>query len=318
MVAGGGALGFVFPGQGSQYVGMGQEWAESFPVARETYEEADSTLGFSLSELCWRGPEDELQLTANTQPAILATSVAIQRVVAEHDLTPVVVAGHSLGEYSALVAAGCLSFADALRLVRRRGELMQEAVPVGVGAMAAVMGLEAEVVAAIAAEAKEDQVCDVANYNAPIQTVVAGHREAVERAVEMAEARDAMRAVMLPVSAPFHSALMRPAREGLAPELEATTFGAPEPPVVTNIDAQPATTGEAARQALVRQIDGPVRWVESIRWMVDVGGVDTVLEIGPRAVLSGLIRRISPGVVAKSFSEPKGLEKYLAASEAGE
>ncbi|MGB6851494.1 MAG: ACP S-malonyltransferase [Thermoanaerobaculia bacterium] len=317
MVAAGGAVGFVFPGQGSQYVGMGQDWAETFPAAREAFAEADSTLGFSLSELCWQGPEEELQLTANTQPAILATSVAIQRVVADHGLAPVVVAGHSLGEYSALVTAGCLSFADALRLVRRRGELMQEAVPVGIGAMAAIMGLEAEVVAAIAAEAKEDQVCDVANYTAPIQTVVAGHREAVERAVEMAEARDAMRAVMLPVSAPFHSALMRPARDGLTPELEAVPFADPQPPVVTNIDAVPVTTGEAARQALVRQIDGPVRWVESIRWMADEGGVETFLEIGPRAVLSGLIRRITPGVVAKSFSEPKGMQKYLDTSGEG-
>ena len=317
MVGAGGAVGFVFPGQGSQYVGMGQAWAESFPAAREAFAEADSILGMALSELCWQGPEEELQLTANTQPAILATSVAIQRVVAEHDLAPVVVAGHSLGEYSALVTAGCLSFADALRLVRRRGELMQEAVPVGVGAMAAIMGLEAEEVAAIAAEAKEDQICDVANYNAPIQTVVAGHRQAVERAVEMAEARGAMRAVMLPVSAPFHSALMRPARDGLAPELEAASFAAPQLPAVTNIDAVPATTGEAARQALVRQIDGPVRWVESIRWMVDEGGVGTFLEVGPRAVLSGLIRRITPGVVAKSFSEPKGLEKYLDGSGVG-
>lgn len=317
MVAAGGAVGFVFPGQGSQYVGMGQAWAESFSTAREAFAEADSILGMALSELCWQGPEEELQLTANTQPAILATSVAIQRVVAEHDLAPVVVAGHSLGEYSALVTAGCLSFADALRLVRRRGELMQEAVPVGVGAMAAIMGLEAEAVAAIAAAAKEDQICDVANYNAPNQTVVAGHLQAVERAVEAAEAGGAMRAVMLPVSAPFHSALMRPARDGLAPELEAASFAAPQLPVVTNIDAEPVTTGEAAREALVRQIDGPVRWVESIRWMVEKGGVGTFLEVGPRAVLSGLIRRITPGVVAKSFSEPKGLEKYLDGSGAG-
>jgi [acyl-carrier-protein] S-malonyltransferase len=317
MVAAQDAIGFVFPGQGSQFVGMGQDWAADFPAAREAFEEADSTLGFSLSELCWQGPEEELQLTANTQPAILATSVAIHRVVAAHGIEPVVVAGHSLGEYSALVAAGCLSFADALRLVRRRGELMQEAVPVGVGAMAAIMGLEAEVVAEIAVEARRDQICDVANYNAPVQTVVAGHRQAVERAVEMAEAREAMRAVMLPVSAPFHSALMRPAREGLAPELEAASFADPQVPVVTNIDAAPVTTGDAAREALVRQIDGPVRWVESIRWMVDKGMVGTFLEIGPRAVLSGLIRRITPGVLAKSFSEPKGMQKYLEGGGAG-
>ncbi len=302
---------FVFPGQGSQAVGMGRAWAEEFEVARRSFEEADEVLGFPLSELCWQGPEDELQLTANTQPAILATSVAIHRVVSDQGLRPVVMAGHSLGEYSALVAAGSLSFGDALALVRKRGELMQQAVPVGEGAMAAIMGLEAEAVAKIAAEAAGDQECAIANYNAPIQTVIAGHTGAVERAVTLAKERGARRALMLPVSAPFHSPLMRPAREELAPLLAAVRFADPQVPVVSNIDARPLTAGEAARDALARQVDGPVLWVESVRWMVDEMGVERFLEIGPGNVLSGLIRRIVPGVESASAAEPEALGRLL-------
>ncbi len=302
---------FVFPGQGSQAVGMGRAWAEEFEVARRSFEEADEVLGFPLSELCWQGPEDELQLTANTQPAILATSVAIHRVVSDRGLRPVVMAGHSLGEYSALVAAGSLSFGDALALVRKRGELMQQAVPVGEGAMAAIMGLEAEAVAKIAAEAAGDQECAIANYNAPIQTVIAGHTGAVERAVTLAKERGARRALMLPVSAPFHSPLMRPAREELAPLLAAVRFADPQVPVVSNIDARPLTAGEAARDALARQVDGPVLWVESVRWMVDEMGVERFLEIGPGSVLSGLIRRIVPGVESTSAAEPEALGRLL-------
>ncbi|MEE8278664.1 MAG: ACP S-malonyltransferase [Thermoanaerobaculia bacterium] len=302
---------FVFPGQGSQAVGMGRAWAEEFEVARRSFEEADEVLGFPLSELCWQGPEDELQLTANTQPAILATSVAIHRVVSDQGLRPVVMAGHSLGEYSALVAAGSLSFGDALALVRKRGELMQQAVPVGEGAMAAIMGLEAEAVAKIAAEAAGDQECAIANYNAPIQTVIAGHTGAVERAVTLAKERGARRALMLPVSAPFHSPLMRPAREELAPLLAAVRFADPQVPVVSNIDARPLTAGEAARDALARQVDGPVLWVESVRWMVDEMGVERFLEIGPGNVLSGLIRRIVPGVESSSAAEPEALGRLL-------
>ena len=294
-------------------VGMGKSWAERFESAREVFGEADEALGFPLSELCWEGPEEELRLTANTQPAILTTSVAIWRVVAENGWSPAVVAGHSLGEYTALVVAGSLTFADALALVRRRGELMQEAVPVGQGAMAAILGIDADVVAEIAAQAAEDQVCAVANFNAPIQTVIAGHREAVERAIALAKGRGARRAVTLPVSAPFHSPLMKPAREALRPALESTAFADPAIPVVTNIDAQPVTAGSAAREALIRQVDGPVRWFESVCWMAEKAGVDTFIEIGPGAVLTGLMRRIVPEVEAKSISEPETLDKVSAA-----
>ena len=234
---------FVFPGQGSQAVGMGRAWAESFPIARDTFAEADRALDLELTRLCWEGPAEDLQLTANTQPAIMATSVAIYRVLASLDQAPSFVAGHSLGEYSALVAAGSLEFADALRLVRKRGELMQEAVPVGVGAMAAILGVDAELVATAAAEATAaaptGEVCTVANFNAPIQTVIAGHRGVVESAVELVKERGARRAIMLPVSAPFHSPLMRPAREALEPFLAATEFADPEVPVVTNSTPDP-------------------------------------------------------------------------------
>ncbi|HET9211850.1 MAG TPA: ACP S-malonyltransferase, partial [Thermoanaerobaculia bacterium] len=254
-------LAFVFPGQGSQKVGMVKAWADASPQARSAFEEADAALGFPLSRLCWEGPEEELNLTANTQPALVAASIAVLRALAAMapELTPVAVAGHSLGEYSALVAAGALDFADALRLVRRRGELMQEAVPVGKGAMAAIIGLDPDAIAGIAADAAasgdQPEVCSVANLNGPGQTVIAGDKGAVDRAVVLAKERGARKATLLPVSAPFHSPLMRPAREGMAPLLAATTFKDPRIPVVTNVDAAPVTTGEAARDALVRQID---------------------------------------------------------------
>jgi [acyl-carrier-protein] S-malonyltransferase len=306
-----GPLAWVFPGQGSQRVGMGKSWAQTFEEAAAAFREADRVLGFPLSALCWQGPEDELQLTVNQQPAILTVSVAIQRVLAARGLAPAVVAGHSLGEYSALVAAGTLVFADALRLVRRRGELMQEAVPVGTGAMAAVLGLDAEAVAALAAEAGEGDVCTVANLNAPEQTVIAGHRGAVERAVALASSRGAKRALMLPVSAPFHSPLMAPAREALRPLLEATSFAEPRVPVVTNVDARPARTGEQAREALVRQVDAPVRWVESVRWMAERERVGRWLEVGPGTVLAGMIRRIVPSARPLSVGEAERLDELL-------
>ncbi|MFQ5348889.1 MAG: ACP S-malonyltransferase [Thermoanaerobaculia bacterium] len=306
---------FIFPGQGSQKVGMGRAWAEESPAARVAFAEADEALGFALSRLCWEGPEEELQLTANTQPAILTVSVAAWRAAAEAGLAPQVVAGHSLGEYSALVAAGALTFADALRLVRRRGELMQEAVPVGVGAMAAVIGLPAAEVELIARQAADDEVCAVANYNAPIQTVVAGHRPAVERAVELARERGAKRALLLPVSAPFHCELMRPARQALTPLLEATQFHDPQVPVMTNVDAAPVTTVAAARQALARQVDSPVRWVASIERMIAEHSVERFLEVGPGAVLTGLMRRIARGVETASLAEPAALEGMLAAAK---
>ncbi len=307
--------GFIFPGQGSQKVGMGRAWRDASATARAAFEEADGALGFALSRLCFEGPEEELQLTANTQPAILAVSVAAWRAAADGGLAPAVVAGHSLGEYSALVAAGTLAFADALRLVRRRGELMQEAVPVGVGAMAAIIGMPAEDVESIALQAAGDEVCAVANYNAPIQTVVAGHRQAVERAVMLATEGGAKRALLLPVSAPFHCELMRPAREALRPLLEATEFRDPRVPVMTNVDAAPATTGTAARAALVRQVDSPVRWVESVERMVADHGVERFIEIGPGSVLTGLMRRIARSAEAASLAEPAALEALLAAAK---
>ncbi|HEY4597760.1 MAG TPA: ACP S-malonyltransferase, partial [Thermoanaerobaculia bacterium] len=238
-------LAFVFPGQGSQKVGMVKAWADASPQARATFEEADEALGFPLSRLCWEGPEEELNLTANTQPALVAAAIAVLRALAAlaPELRPVAVAGHSLGEYSALVAAGALDFADALRLVRRRGELMQEAVPVGKGAMAAIIGLDPETIAAVAADASQGEVCAVANLNGPAQTVIAGDKGAVDRAVALAKERGARKATLLAVSAPFHSPLMRPAREGMTPLLAAAAFRDSQVPVVTNVDAAPATTG---------------------------------------------------------------------------
>ncbi len=306
-----GAVAFVFPGQGSQKVGMGRAWADAFPESRAAFEEADAALP-GLSRLCWEGPAEELQLTANTQPAILATSVAIHRAIAARLPEPALVAGHSLGEYSALVASGALAFGDALRLVRRRGELMQAAVPVGEGAMAAILGLDAAAVEEVAAAAATgDEHCGVANYNEPRQTVVAGHRRAVERAAALASERGAKRALLLPVSAPFHSRLMAPARIGLTPLLEATPFEDPRMPVVTNVDARPLRDGAGARAALVRQVDSPVRWVESVEWMAGEGGVETFVEVGPGAVLSGLVRRISPPSRTLSLAEPDKLGELL-------
>ncbi len=305
-------IGFIFPGQGSQKVGMGHDWAEAFSAARETFEEADDVLGFSLSKLCWEGPEEDLQLTANTQPAILACSVAMHRAIAEGGLEPVAMAGHSLGEYSALVAAGALDFATALGLVRRRGELMQEAVPVGEGAMAAIMGLDADAVQGVARDAAGDEVCAVANLNSQLQTVIAGHRGAVERAVPLAKERGARIAKLLPVSAPFHSPLMRPAREALEPLLADADFSDPKVPVVTNVDAAPVTLGEAARDALARQVDGPVRWVESIQWMIGPGTVDTLLEVGFGKVLTGLGKRIEKSVAWKPLPAPTAISDLLA------
>ena len=311
-------LAFVFPGQGSQKVGMGRVWAEASPEARRTFEEADEALGFPLSKLCWEGPEEELNLTANTQPALVAAAIAVYRALGAlaPELAPVAVAGHSLGEYSALVAAGALGFADALRLVRRRGELMQEAVPVGQGAMAAIIGLDPEAIAGIAADAATaEEVCAVANYNGPSQTVIAGSKGAVDRAVVLAKERGARKATLLAVSAPFHSPLMRPAREGMAPLLAATEFRDPRVPVVTNVDAAPVASGDAARDALVRQIDSPVRWVESILLMEEELGVEAFVEVGPGNVLSGLNRRIVKAARSTAVTDPDHLKQLLAETE---
>ncbi len=287
-----GKLAFIFPGQGSQHAGMGLELSEKFSAGREVFESADEAIGFKLSELCFRGPEEELQLTANTQPSILTASVAAFRVISEKGVKPDVVAGHSLGEYSALVAAGALSLQDAVRLVRRRGQFMQEAVPVGVGAMAAILGIDATRVSEACAVAAQDQVCAPANFNSPTQIVIAGHLAAVERAVEECKARGARRAMMLKVSAPFHSSLMMPAQENMAPLLNETLFNALSCPVINNVDAAVVTDGDAARQALIRQISSPVRWTESVFRMFDLG-VETFVEIGPGKVLIGLIKAIA-------------------------
>ncbi|MCI0336350.1 MAG: ACP S-malonyltransferase [Acidobacteria bacterium] len=287
-----GKTAFIFPGQGSQHAGMGRELAQAFPAAHAVFDEADRALGFSLSSLCFNGPEETLQLTASTQPAILAVSVAAYRLLSERGINPDFVAGHSLGEYSALVAAGALSLSDAVRLVRRRGELMQEAVPLGTGAMAAVLGIDASRVSEACAAAARDQICAPANFNSQTQIVIAGHKEAVERAVEECKTRGAKRVIMLKVSAPFHSALMLPVQEKMAELLEATTFNDLSFPIINNVDAEFVTAGAQARGALIRQISAPVRWAESVMYMLDQG-VDTFVEVGPGKVLTGLVKAIA-------------------------
>ncbi len=306
-------IAFLFPGQGSQSVGMGRVWAEAFPRARHAFEEADDALSFHLTRLSWEGPEEELQLTENTQPAILACSIALCAVVREAGLEPAAVAGHSLGEYSALVAASALDFGAALGLVKNRGRFMQEAVPAGEGAMAAIMGFEAGAVGELVDEvsAGEAAVCAVANYNSPLQTVISGHAAPVERATELARERGAKKAKLLPVSAPFHSPLMRPARERLEPLLEQAAFRDPAVPVISNVDAAPVETGEAARDALARQVDSPVRWVDSIRRMLD-DGVEVFVETGPGNVLTGLGRRIEREAKWYALPKPEALDKLLA------
>ena len=292
-------LALLFPGQGSQSVGMGKSLSEASEPARTVFEEADRVLGFSLSKLCFEGPEEQLRLTANTQPAILTHSIAaladLRARFPEKLEGAVFAAGHSLGEYSAGVAAGSFSFADAVVLVRARGTFMQEAVPAGVGAMAAIVGLEPGAVDAACREAAQGETVAPANYNSPEQTLIAGHAAAVARASEGCLARGAKRAIALPVSAPFHCALMSPARDRMKPLLEATVFTDAAMPVVTNVDAAPETSGEKLRDALVRQIDSPVRWVETVQRLAREG-VDRALEIGPGNVLAGLVRRIEKSI----------------------
>jgi [acyl-carrier-protein] S-malonyltransferase len=285
-------LAFIFPGQGSQRAGMGRDLTENDPAARAAFEEADRALGFGLSDLCFNGPDEDLQLTANTQPAILTASVAAFRALSEKGFKPDFVAGHSLGEYSALVAAGALNLSDAARLVRRRGELMQEAVPVGVGAMAAILGIEASKVADACEAAAQGRVCAPANFNSPEQVVIAGHKEAVERAVEECKARGARRAMMLKVSAPFHSALMKPAQEKMIEPLNATPFNNLSFPIVNNVDAEIVTGGSQSRDALIRQISAPVRWTEIVMKMFEEGA-ETFVEVGPGKVLIGLVKAIA-------------------------
>lgn len=289
-------IAFVFPGQGSQYPGMGKDLVENFPQARLVFEEANDALGMDLAKLCFEGPEEDLKLTANTQPAIVTSSVAALQVLREETgLVPDFVAGHSLGEYAALVCAGALDFADAVRTVRQRGTFMQDAVPVGVGTMAAIIGLDAQVVDEVCGEVALDQVVAPANYNSPGQIVIAGHVAAVERAMALAKERGAKRALPLPVSAPFHCQLMEPAARQLESVLAGIAVETLSCPVVSNVEAKANSDVDAVRQLLVKQVYSPVRWEESVRNMVDAG-VDRFIEIGPGKVLSGLIKRIAKGV----------------------
>jgi [acyl-carrier-protein] S-malonyltransferase len=309
---------FVFPGQGAQKVGMGQSLAAEFAVCRDTFAEADAALGESLSGLCFEGPEERLLLTENTQPAILAMSVAVARLAQSHGIEASFAAGHSLGEYSAHVVAGTLSFEDALRTVRRRGQYMQEAVPVGSGAMAALLGLGADAVAdaCAAAAAESGQIVSPANLNAPGQVVIAGHTAAVTLAGEKAKVLGAKRVIPLAVSAPFHCALMKPAELRLAPELRALVSHAPRIPVVANVDAQPKRGASDAIEALVQQVSAPVRWEDVVRRLI-AEGVTTFVELGPGSVLSGLIRKIDRGARTMNIENAEGLQAALSQLEAG-
>jgi [acyl-carrier-protein] S-malonyltransferase len=305
-----GKLAFLFPGQASQYPGMGRDLAEKFPESKAVFDEADAALGFSLSKLCFEGSEETLKQTENTQPAILTVSTAAYRALEKQGITPDFVAGHSLGEYSALVAAGALKFSTAVKLVRGRGRYMQEAVPSGEGAMAAVLGLSPADVAEICKKAAEDEVVSPANMNSPEQTVISGSATAVKRAVEIASQSGAKRAVILPVSAPFHCAMMMPAQQRLESDLRAAHFSNLKFPLITNVDAEAITTGEEARDALIRQVTNPVRWLESIRDMID-SGVTVFVEVGPGKVLTGLLRQIDRSVRVFNVEDSATLRSTL-------
>ena len=301
-------IAFLFPGQGSQYAGMGKSLAEAYPAARAVFEEANDALRFALSRLCLEGPEEELKRTENTQPALLAVSTAALRVLEERGLRPDYVAGHSLGEYSALVAAEGLQFGDAVRLVRQRGRYMQEAVPAGVGAMAALLKLPAGALDAVLEQAAQGEVVSAANFNSPDQVVIAGHAGAVARAMELAKAAGAKRAVPLPVSAPFHCALMRPAQEKMKTELDAAPFGELRCPLINNWQAREIHTGGEAREGLYQQIPNPVRWLETVRYLA-AQGVEQFVEVGAGGVLTGLLRNIDPNLKGVRFGEAGDLEK---------
>ncbi|HEX4036489.1 MAG TPA: ACP S-malonyltransferase [Acidobacteriaceae bacterium] len=304
---------FLFPGQNSQYAGMGRDLAEKFPAARRTFDEADAALGFSISNLCFDGPEDQLKLTEYQQPAICTVSVAALRVLAEYGIAPSLVAGHSLGEYAANVAAGSLDFADAVRTVRQRGKFMQEAVPAGQGAMAAVLGLSSEQTARACddAAAETRNIVSAANFNSSEQTVISGEAPAVARAAELSKERGAKRVVMLNVSAPFHCALMQPAQDRLAELLRGLTFRDTTVPLCVNVDARLETDGEKLREALIRQVTGAVRWVESMRLLIGQGP-KAFIEAGPGKVLSGLMRQIDRGQTCVNVEDGASLEKLLA------
>jgi [acyl-carrier-protein] S-malonyltransferase len=303
-------IAFLFPGQGSQAVGMGKELAEKYPIARQTFDEANDALGYKLSQLCFEGPEEKLRMTEITQPAILSASIAAWRVLNEKGLTPRFVAGHSLGEYSAHVAAGTISFADAVRTVRNRGKYMQEAVPVGVGAMAAILGMDLEKVTAVCSDASQGEVCEPANINSPEQIVISGHASAVERAIKLADERGAKRAKLLPVSAPFHCSLMKPAQDRLANDLRSIKFQSPGIPVVCNVDADSVEDAERSRDALLRQVTGSVKWDQSMRLLVSKG-VQTFVELGPGKVLCGLMRQIDRSRTCLNVADEASLLKTL-------
>jgi len=289
---------------------MGKELAEKHAVANQTFQEADDALGFKLSRLCFEGPEDELRLTENTQPAILTASIAAWRVLDQKGFRPDFAAGHSLGEYSAHVAVGTIAFSDAVRAVRNRGKYMQEAVPVGTGSMAAILGMPFDDVTVVCGDAAQGEVCEPANVNSPEQVVISGHTAAVERAAKLADQRGAKRAKVLPVSAPFHCSLMRPAQDRLAADLGKLSFSPPRVPVVSNVDARPVEDAEGARDALVRQVTGSVRWSESMAWLAG-RGVQTFIELGPGKVLCGLMRQIDRSRKSLNVEDEASLDKTL-------
>jgi [acyl-carrier-protein] S-malonyltransferase len=303
-------LAFLFPGQGSQSVSMGKDLYEKYPVARQTFEEADAALGYKLSQLCFEGPEDQLRLTEITQPAILTVSVAALRVLETRIPRPAFVAGHSLGEYSAHVAAGTFDFADAVRAVRNRGKYMQEAVPVGVGAMAAILGMDYEKVATVCHDAAQGEVCAPANINSPEQIVISGNTAAVERAAKLADERGAKRAKLLPVSAPFHCSLMKPAQDRLEADLDALKLQKPVYPVACNVDAAFVTDDLRARDTLVRQVTGSVKWEQCMRLLI-AHNVETFLEVGPGKVLCGLMRQIDRSKTCLNVADDASLTKAL-------
>jgi len=304
-------LAYIFPGQGSQTVGMGKDLYDNFSVAKQVFEEADDALGFKLSEMCFAGTAEDLALTANTQPAILTTSVAALRAMqSENFPSPAFVAGHSLGEYSALVAAGAISFSDAIKTVRKRGTYMQEAVPFGTGAMAAILGLELETVEKACEEAKQGQICSAANINSPAQIVIAGNAEAVDRAIEILKERGAKRAMKLNVSAPFHCDLMLPAQEKLATDLQHLTYSDLQFPIIENVSAQANSNGERVRGALTEQVSKPVRWAQSVEKLI-AEGVETFVEVGAGKILSGLVRQINRDVRSLNVENSDSLKIAL-------